>query len=64
MKNELPQTCTTGQAAEMLKLSPKSVVRLIRVGVIPASLIGGKYVILQSEIMKFFNLRIVLPKGR
>jgi hypothetical protein len=48
----------------MLKLAPKSVVRLIRIGVIPASLIGGRYVILQSEITKYFESKIVLPKGR
>lgn len=63
MNKGLPRTCTSTQAAEMLQLSAKTVAGLVRNGVIRGALIGGKYVIEQEEVLRYFNSRIVLPKA-
>lgn len=61
MKNKLPETCTIREAAEMFKLGSPAVVRLIRMGVLPAAKISGKYVILVDDVIKFYKSKIVLP---
>ena len=61
---DLPRTCTSAQAAEMLQVSPRMIASLIRRGIIRGARIGGKYVIEQEEVLRYFNSRIVLPNGR
>jgi excisionase family DNA binding protein len=64
MEKKLPETCTAAAAAEMFKMSPRMVRELIKRGVIRGAHIGGKYVIEQKEVLKYFESKIVLPKGR
>ena len=57
MGNPIGTLYTTAEAAEILKISERSVQRYIAAGEIKASLIGGGYRIKEDELRQFVERR-------
>ncbi len=48
---------TTGELGKMLKISPSTVKRLLKVGIIRANKVGGQYRVLGKEILRILSPR-------
>lgn len=58
------ETLNTTQAAEMLKVHPKTVEDLIHDGTIPAAKVGRAWVMLKEHVLQYLGSLIIQQTGR
>ncbi|MBW0449244.1 helix-turn-helix domain-containing protein [Paraburkholderia phenoliruptrix] len=54
-----PATLDISGAADMMKMHPNSVLKLIQGGVLPAARIGRAYVLMTKDVMDFVEQQII-----
>ena len=60
----LPATCSAVEAAAYLQCSPKSIVKMIRAGIIPGAFICRKWVIPVDALTAYYAGKIEVSRKR
>ena len=58
----LPATVTVAEVATFFRTERRHVVNLVKRGLLPGARIAGKYIILKSDVEKYFQKHIILKK--
>lgn len=60
----LPATCSAVEAAAYLQCNPKSIVKMIRAGIIPGAFICRRWVIPADALTAYYTGKIKVPRKR